>query len=513
MTSRSPRRRRAIGASIATAAVGLAGLAVATPAHATADFGLERLAGDDRIHTAADIATDTYAAGATHALVARADAFPDALAGNYLAGAEAGPILLSNTDDVPELTLAALEELGVTEVTLLGGTAALGDAVQTELTGAGYTVGRSAGEDRYETAAAIATGQDAAAIGETGDGRTALLATGEGFADALTGGPLSYASTLPLLLTPSDALGEDASAALEELEIEHVLILGGTAAVAPQVELQLTTMGMTSERLAGDTRYDTATTIAEFATTNLEFTDTTVNVATGVDFPDALTGASHAGEESAPVLLANEGNTNEACAYLNTIADTVADGHVFGGTSAVTDEVVANLQECGGAVHPDSNQTFSVADGRGDVTQPTGSQRSFAFADIASAEVQLALVECAQVTETDGVVTFAATDGAADLGTVAAAILTVNSLPALPPGQQTTGTVTDGAVELTVQGSNTEECVITLAFADADDDGALAVDGTGVPTEDFAISGSTTFAAADDAGEPTLPGLDAAPLG
>jgi len=509
MTPGSPRiPRRAVGASVAAAALGLAGLAVTTPAHATADFALERLAGDDRIETAADTAIASFPGGATEAVIARADAFPDALAGNYLAGAVGAPILLANTDDVPEHTMVALDELAVTEVTLLGGSAALSDAVETELTEAGITVTRTAGGDRYKTAAEIATSQDPATVGETEGGRTALLATGESFADALTGGPASYAAGLPLLLTPGDGLGEDAAAALEELDIAHVVILGGSEAIAQSVELELVAQGVTSERLAGDTRYGTATAIAEYATANLEFVDTTVNVATGVAFPDALTGGPHAGEESAPVLLANGGNTTEACTYLEGIAGTVADGHVLGGTTAVADQVVADLEECGGAVSPNSNQTFTATTGRGDVTQEPGTVRSFAFGGVTAAEVELALVECDNVTDTDGVITFSSGGGSADTGTVAATISTVNGAPVLPPAQQATATPDQGAVELTVQGElETEECAIVVAFDDADGDGALAVDGSGAPTEDFGITGSTTFAAADSGGDepPALP--------
>lgn len=348
MSSRSLRRnRRAAAAGALAATLGFAGLGLAaSPASAVPGFQLERLAGADRIETAVEISQDTFTS-ATTALIARADLYPDALAGNYLAGAEQGPILLSHTDHVPEETLAELDRLGVTDVTLLGGTAALSDTVESELEAAGLTVNREAGTDRYKTAAEIATSQPAAGIGEVDGARTAILATGERFPDALTGGPLAYAGSHPILLTPTATLGADAAGALETLGIEHVIILGGTAAVSQAAEDAVEAAGMTTERLAGATRYSTATEIAEWAIANAGFTNTHVDVATGQNFPDALTGGPHAGENTSPIILANDGNTAEAVAFLQSISSTVAEGHIFGGTAAVSAAVEAALEAAG----------------------------------------------------------------------------------------------------------------------------------------------------------------------
>lgn len=347
MSSRSLRRnRRKIAASALAATLGLAGLGLAAPpAGATPDFDLERLAGTDRIETAVEISEGTFESSAD-ALLARADLYPDALAGNYLAGAVGAPILLSHTDEVPPETLDELERLGAETVHLLGGTAALSDDVADALEAAGFTVNRVAGDDRYETAREVAVSQDAETIGDTDDGRTALLATGENFADALAGGPLAYAGSHPLLLTPSATLSDHAGATLEQLGVEHVLILGGTAAISQGVEDAVEDLGMTTERLAGGTRYSTATEIAEYALTQ-GFSDEHADVATGRTFPDALTGGPHAGENMAPILLANEGNTTEACAYLTEHSDTVSEGHVFGGTAAVSTAAEEILEACG----------------------------------------------------------------------------------------------------------------------------------------------------------------------
>src|SRR3546814_18082173 len=66
-------------------------------------------------------------------------------------------------------------------------------------------------------------------------GRTAILAAGEGVADARAAGPLAYAAAFPLLLTDGDTLSEAASTAMTNLGIEQVIVVGGSAAVSAAV--------------------------------------------------------------------------------------------------------------------------------------------------------------------------------------------------------------------------------------------------------------------------------------
>ncbi|MGH8918471.1 MAG: cell wall-binding repeat-containing protein, partial [Actinomycetes bacterium] len=99
----SRRQRRTLTALLAglvTAQVamvaGLAGLtAVAAPASASATFSLTRVAGASRFATAADIAMAAFPSGAGTVLLTTGTSFPDALAGNFLAGNLQAPILLT----------------------------------------------------------------------------------------------------------------------------------------------------------------------------------------------------------------------------------------------------------------------------------------------------------------------------------------------------------------------------------------------------------------------------------
>jgi putative cell wall-binding protein len=506
MSSRSLRRPkgRALGAAALSAALGVAGLGLAAPpAGATPDFALERLAGDDRIETAVEISSATFESS-SNALLARADLYPDALAGNYLAGAAGAPILLSHTDEVPQETLDELERLGVETVWLLGGTNALSDAVQDALEDAGFAIERVAGTDRYKTAAEVATSQDATTIGDTDDGRTALLATGENFADALTGGPLAYAGSHPLLLTPGESLSEDAAGALEELEIDHVAILGGTAAVDASVEDALNDMGLTTQRLAGQTRFDTATEIANFALAQ-GFSDEHVDVATGLKFPDALTGGPHAGENAAPILLANENNTTEACDFLTAQSDTVAEGHIFGGTAAVSTAVEGTLEACGRGEGPMATDfPIDITPQEPDVNFVTEPHTYTVAADDAEATPNVDLIaiprQAVNINEETGAVHLEDDDGDGFADFVdavqpgsnisGARITSINSVN--PVGGSTpyvnNQTLASGPVTVTLNSTVPDE-VYLLAFHDANNDNRLAVDGDFLPTEPIGLSG------------------------
>ncbi len=148
-----------IGPAIIELARELAPLACQDRVYQFATGPVTRLFGPDRIATAITTSQATFGArDAAAAVLARADAFPDALAGGPFARAQDAPILLTATDQLDARTAAELQRLlepGST-VFLLGGQAGLSDAVAAEVAALGYTVERLAGSNRFGTAAAIA---------------------------------------------------------------------------------------------------------------------------------------------------------------------------------------------------------------------------------------------------------------------------------------------------------------------------------------------------------------------
>ena len=262
---------------------------------------MKRIAGSDRFATAAALAVDRFPS-ASDAVVARADDPADALAGSYVAGSHVSPILLAQQHAVPQATLDALKSRAVHKVRILGGTGALGPEVASQLQAAGYTVERVAGSDRYGTAAAVARNSGTANIGVRGtQGRTVILANGLRPTDALAAGPLAFGQQWPVLLTTTSALPAVTRQALSDLGIQHVVVVGGTAAVSDAVVADLQSGGRTVERVAGADRMGTATAIADLLVA-IGVPLTRAEVANASSFADALALGAHAAPD-APVLL------------------------------------------------------------------------------------------------------------------------------------------------------------------------------------------------------------------
>lgn len=336
--------RRLVGSALGALLV--ASVALAPPTPADAGFRVERVAGVDRYATAAHAALAAFPAGSDAVVLARGDAFADALAGAYLAGQLGAPVLLTTPTELPEVTASAIDALGATDIYLLGGSAAISDDVESGF-GDEFSVSRLGGTNRYGTAAAVAdaAGDD---IGTLGDARTAIVVSGAAFPDAVSAGPIAFGGRFPLLLTPPTALAPETADALEKLALDRILVVGGPAAVSDAVVTSLRQLVPTVQRLAGATRYATATTIADWALQNLGWRATAVDIASGESFPDALAAGPAAGRARRPLLLTTTAALHDAPrAWLTARAATLRLGRIFGGTAAVSAATAAAVEAAG----------------------------------------------------------------------------------------------------------------------------------------------------------------------
>lgn len=163
-----------------------------------------------------------------------------------------------------------------------------------DFTTAHSSVERIYGADRYETAAAVSA--DAFPF----SGLTAaFVANGRNFPDALSAAAAAGALDGPVLLTPANALAPATAAEVAALAPQYVVVAGGPAVVGDAVLNQLTPLATTEAfRVGGRNRYDTAGQMSGFWES-----PSTVYLANGTNYPDALAGAAAAGFTDAPVLL------------------------------------------------------------------------------------------------------------------------------------------------------------------------------------------------------------------
>jgi ell wall binding domain 2 (CWB2) len=285
-----------------------------------------RFGGVDRLSTAVAVSQTAFQApgSASAVVLSRWDSFADALAGGPLAAARQGPLLLTPPGALSLETATEIRRVlkpGGT-VYLVGGTSALSATVASEVSALGAVVVRLAGPDRFGTALAIA-----AALGNPS---TIFEASGGAFADALSAVPAAIADHGAILLTNGPAETPATAAYLHAHPGLHYAV-GGPAASADPAAIAL----------AGANRYATSAAVALAIFPHA----TGISAASGMAFPDALSGGPIAGLAGQPLLLVPQNGTlsEPAASYLKTRGNTVMSLRIFGGIGAVDDDVAAQM--------------------------------------------------------------------------------------------------------------------------------------------------------------------------
>jgi putative cell wall-binding protein len=257
-----------------------------------------RIAGQNRLETANQVALTGWPEGADTVILARADDFPDTLAGVPLAYQYQAPILITPPQKLDPGVINTLQTLKPAKVIILGGETAVSKEVEESLKSVlspGSQIRRIGGANRYETSALIAQEIPAA--------ETLVMATGEDFPDALSLAAVAGAQEIPLLLTPTSRLAPATAQMLKSLKPKKIYIAGGEQAVSAGVETEvrqitnLTPADLT--RFAGANRYETSIMIAE----KFYPTATEIYVAGGSDFPDGLAAGAWAAKNKGCLLL------------------------------------------------------------------------------------------------------------------------------------------------------------------------------------------------------------------
>ncbi|MGB3829777.1 MAG: cell wall-binding repeat-containing protein, partial [Ornithinimicrobium sp.] len=190
---------------------------------------VQRVDGGDRYQTAAAMAA-SYPTGVARVYLASGADYPDALSGAALAAHQGAPLLLTKPSGLPPSTQQQLDRLNPTEVVVLGGSRAV-TTTTARAAGAysrdgGFT--RLAGTNRYGTAEQVAQQYPSGT-------RTAVLASGRAYPDALVGAALGGRRAAPLLLTESDGIPTATDRALTRLSLTRAYAVGGDTVIADRV--------------------------------------------------------------------------------------------------------------------------------------------------------------------------------------------------------------------------------------------------------------------------------------
>lgn len=200
---------------------------------------------------------------------------------------------------------------------------------------AASTTKRLAGAGRYETAVEISK------HGWPNGADYVVLARGDLFADALAGAPFASSKDAPILLTYRDKLQKGTKEEIKRLKPKKIYILGGPEAITKNVENEIKrTLNIKDiERIYGNTRYDTAEKIAR----KLGMNQKKIILATGEDFPDALSIAPFAGQHQIPILLVQGNKLPYAANKYLKEAKGVQTVYVIGGEKAISPNVIKSI--------------------------------------------------------------------------------------------------------------------------------------------------------------------------
>jgi len=179
--------------------------------------------------------------------------------------------------------------------------------------------------DRYLTAAAISqTGWQSSDY--------AVLVRGDDYADALCAAPLASKIGGPLLLTETQKLNKASQNELLRLGVKHLILVGGTGAISQAVEDELKALNFEVERIGGADRYETSVKVAERIGVK-----GTVFLATGQNYPDAMSASVIASKIEAPILLTTNYLPVVVADYLET--HQIQQTYIVGGLGVVSMDV------------------------------------------------------------------------------------------------------------------------------------------------------------------------------
>ncbi|MEB1808293.1 MAG: S8 family serine peptidase [Bacillaceae bacterium] len=301
-----------------------------------------RIYGKNAIHTSVEIANKGWKNGINtatlnnkagkFAVLSTNQSFPDSLTGTTLAYQLDAPLLLTHPTRLDEQLLISLQELGVTDIILLGGEIAISRTVENQLSNQGYTIHRMAGENRYETNHKINHSLERKS-------NDVIIASGENFPDALAVAPFASKRGIPIVLVRQNGIPSAALEYLNSIHYTRAIVLGGEQAISNSVLRQL----KNPIRIAGNDRYDTAVKINEHFNRNAS----SLLFASGENFRDALAGANFAAKRDMNMVLVRSnripGSSENYLKRKVGNQNTLIPFHILGGPVAINHTVAWDI--------------------------------------------------------------------------------------------------------------------------------------------------------------------------
>ncbi|PLS27803.1 cell wall-binding repeat-containing protein, partial [Bifidobacterium parmae] len=304
---------------------------------------LRRLSGGTRYQTMGAVVKAAFPGTSDYVVVASGDGYADALSASSLAGGLNAPIVLTTGHGglSPEAR-TQISRVGAKRALVIGSEVSVSEQAVAEIRSMGLMAYRVSGNNRYETNLAVY--RIGAGLGINWSSKM-IVASGEGFADALSISSYAYKNVAPIFLaTANGGLPDATMTALRSSSFSSSVVIGSNVVVPDVVSnVQLPSLGVSSRRLYGSGRYETSAKVAQWCIQQGMTVDGAV-FASGEGYADALSAGPLAGKSNAVLMLVRD-SSSPAVSLAGQYAGSVSKAWVVGSSVVVSNATMQDIAD------------------------------------------------------------------------------------------------------------------------------------------------------------------------
>lgn len=172
-----------------------------------------------------------------------------------------------------------------------------------------------------------------------------VLANKNNYSDVLTAAPFAKANNASLLYISSNSISKEVMSEIARLKAKEITIIGGEKSVNEGLKKELEKRNFKVERLSGADRYKTS---AQIAAKLIDGKTTTLEIASGENYADALSLNNAAEKDKAPILLVRVNAIDKS------VEDVIKSSkasliNIAGGEKSVSESTKANIKKISNA--------------------------------------------------------------------------------------------------------------------------------------------------------------------
>lgn len=200
-------------------------------------------------------------------------------------------------------------------------------------------VQRISGENRVQTAIEVSK-----KMFKEGTNKV-VLANQNNYSDVLTAAPFAKANNASLLYVSSNSISKEVMSEIARLKAKEITIIGGEKSVDEGLKKELEKRNFKVDRLSGSDRYKTS---AQIAAKLIDDKTTTLDIASGENYADALSLNNAAEKDKAPILLVRVNAIDKS------VEDVIKSSkasliNIAGGEKSVSENTKANIKKISNA--------------------------------------------------------------------------------------------------------------------------------------------------------------------